>query len=365
MPDLAAIRYGRMSASPLAFYRGAALIMASDLAPTPRSGFDAQLCGDAHLSNFGVFATPEGRAVFDIDEFDETSTGPWEWDVKRLAASVVVAGRERGFSDKQRASAVRATVSSYRSAMRDFAGMRRLDVWYAQLAGDELRGEQGSGLALGPVEPQGVDPEELLAWLQSLFADYRETLSAEQRRLLDQYRLVQFGSEIGSAGTRTWIALLLGRDKDDLLFLQIREARESVLEPFFEPSEFENHAQRVVVGQRLIQAASDVFLGWQRVENGPDGRFDFYVRQLRERKGGADVDRMGPDTMSRHGQLCGWTLARAHARTGDPIAIGAYLGSGTAFDEALGRFAESYADQNERDHAALVDAIASGRIKAL
>ena len=313
-----------MSASPFAFYRGAAVIMASDLAPTPRSGFDAQLCGDAHLSNFGVFGGPEGRLVFDIDEFDETTSGPWEWDVKRLAASVVVAGRERGFTDKQRAASVLATVGRYRAAMQDFAAMRRLDVWYAQLADDELHGEQGSRLSLGPVEPQGVDPDELLAWLQSLFADYRETLSTEQRRLLDQYRLVQFGSEIGSV-TRTWLALLLGRDKDDPLFLQIGEARESVLEPFVKPSEFENHAQRVVVGQRLMQAASDVFLGWQRVENGPDGRFDFYVRQLRERRGGADVDRMGPDTMSRHGQLCGWTLARAHARSSDPIAIAAYL----------------------------------------
>ena len=364
VPELVPIRYGRMSVSPLAFYRGAALIMASDLAPTPRSGFEVQLCGDAHLSNFGVFATPERRLVFDVDDFDETSTGPWEWDVKRLAASVVVAGRERGFTDKQRAATVRATVSRYRSAIREFAGMRRLDVWYAQLPADELRGGRGSRPSLGSVEPQGVDPDDLLAWLQSLFAVYRETLSAEHRRLLDHYRLVQFGGEIGSVGTRAWLALLLGRDNGDRLFLQIKEAGESVLEPFFRPSEFENHAQRVVVGQRMMQAASDVFLGWQRVENGPDGRFDFYVRQLRERKGGADVDRLAPDGMSKYGQLCGWTLARAHARAGDPIAIASYLGSGTAFDDALVLFAESYADQNERDYGALIDAIASGRIKA-
>jgi hypothetical protein len=365
VPDLAALRYGRMSASPFAFYRESALIMASDLAPTPRSGFDAQLCGNAHVSNFGLFAAPAGGIVFDIDEFDETSSGPWEWDVKRLAASVVVAGRERGFSEKDRAAAVLATVGRYRAAMRDFAGMGRLDVWYAQLDADELRGRQAGRLTLGPVEPQGVDPDELLARLQALFADYRDALSPEQRRLLDQYRLVQFGSDpAGNVGARTWVALLLGRDNDDPLFLQLREARESVLEPFFKPSEFENHAQRVVVGQRLLQAASDVFLGWQRVENGPEGRFDFYVRRLRERKGGVDVNGMGPDRVSRYGRLCGWTLARAHARSGDPIAIAAYLGSGTAFDEALVIFAESYADQNQRDYAALTDAIASGRIRA-
>jgi uncharacterized protein (DUF2252 family) len=412
VPELVPIRYGRMSVSPFAFYRGAALVMASDLAPTPRSGFQAQLCGDAHLSNFGVFGTPERRLVFDVNDFDETSHGPWEWDVKRLVASIAVAGRERGFADKQRAGAVLASVSQYRSAMRAFAAMRRLDVWYAHLDADAIveqarargllnravakRTEAGLAKArtkdslqalskltrivdgepriisdpplLVPVEEiaVGMDPEMVIAWLRTLIAEYRDTLTPDRRRLLDEYRLVQFARKVvgvGSVGTRAWIGLFLGRDHDDPLFLQMKEAGESVLEPYAGPSEYENHGQRVVNGQRMMQSATDVFLGWRRI-HGLDGERDFYIRQLRDWKGSADVDQIVPEGMSMYGQLCGWTLARAHARSGDPIAIGAYLGAGSAFDEAMVQFAEAYADQNEQDYKALLDAIASGRIKA-
>ncbi len=408
--ELVPIRYGRMSESAFAFFRGAALIMAADLAPTPRSGFQTQICGDAHLSNFGVFGTPERRLVFDVNDFDETSTGPWKWDVKRLAASIAVAGRERGFSTKERAAAILAAVGLYRTAMKDFAGMRKLDVWYAHLDVERLLDERGSALGRSEVkqtkaelakartrdslralsklttmvdgEPRiisdpplivpidelasDIDPRDLFAWLQAAVADYRETLAPERRVLLEQYRLVQFARKVvgvGSVGTRAWIALSLGRDTGDPLFLQIKEAGASVLEPYVGPSGFENHAERVVVGQRMMQAASDIFLGWKRVES-PEGRTDFYVRQLHDWKGSADVDQMGPQSLSRYAQLCGWTLARAHARCGDPIAIAAYLGSGAAFDEALARFAEGYADQNQRDYAALASAIASGRIEA-
>jgi uncharacterized protein (DUF2252 family) len=412
VPELVPIRYGRMSVSPFTFYRGAALIMASDLAPTPRSGFEVQLCGDAHLSNFGVFGTPERRLVFDVNDFDETSPGPWEWDVKRLAASIAIAGRERGFSDKQRAAAVLATVSRYRAAINEFAAMRKLDLWYAHLDADAVFSEAQNrgilrpnaakrteaGLAkartkdslqalsklthvvdgepriisdpplLVPIEELAadIDPTAIFDWLRSLLAEYRETLTHDRRLLLEQYRLVQFARKVvgvGSVGTRAWIGLFLGRDHQDPLFLQMKEAGESVLEPFAGPSEFENHAQRVVVGQRMMQSATDVFLGWKRVD-GLDGQRDFYVRQLRDWKGSADVDEMVPEGMSLYGQLCGWTLARAHARTGDPIAIASYLGTGSVFDEALVRFAEAYADQNERDYRTLLDAIASGRIAA-
>jgi uncharacterized protein (DUF2252 family) len=412
VPELVPIRYGRMSVSPFAFYRGAALVMASDLAPTPRSGLQAQLCGDAHLSNFGVFGTPERRLVFDVNDFDETSHGPWEWDVKRLVASIAIAGRERGFTDKQRSASVLATVSQYRSAMRAFAAMRKLDVWYAHLDADAVvqqaqargllnravakRTEAGLAKArtkdslqalskltrivdgepriisdpplLVPVEElaTGLDPDVIIAWLRSLIAEYRDTLAPDRRRLLDEYRLVQFARKVvgvGSVGTRAWIGLFLGRDHQDPLFLQMKEAGESVLEPYAGPSEYENHGQRVVVGQRMMQSATDVFLGWRRIE-GLDGERDFYIRQLRDWKGSADVERIVPEGMSMYGQLCGWTLARSHARSGDPIAIGAYLGAGAVFDEAMVQFAEAYADQNELDYHALLDAIASGRIRA-
>jgi uncharacterized protein (DUF2252 family) len=408
--ELVPIRYGRMSESTFAFFRGAALIMASDLAPTPRSGFQAQLCGDAHLSNFGVFGTPERRLAFDVNDFDETSIGPWEWDVKRLAASIAVAGRDRGFSTKERATSILAAVGLYRSAMKDFAGMRKLDVWYAHLDVEQLLEERAGTLGRSEVkqtkaelakartrdslrafsklttmvdgEPRiisdpplivpidelaaDIDPEQALEWLQASVAQYRDTLAPERRVLLDQYRLVQFARKVvgvGSVGTRAWIALLLGRDTGDPLFLQIKEAGESVVEPYVGPSGFENHAERVVVGQRMMQAASDMFLGWNRVD-GPEGRWDYYIRQLHDWKGSADVDQMGAQSLSRYAQMCGWTLARAHARSGDPIAIAAYLGSGAVFDEALVRFAEAYADQNERDYAALMSAIKSGRIEA-
>jgi uncharacterized protein (DUF2252 family) len=413
VPELVPIRYGRMLVSPFAFFRGVALIMAADLASTPRSGLQAQLCGDAHLSNFGVFGTPERRLAFDLNDFDETSPGPWEWDVKRLAASIAVAGRERGFSARERRAAVLAAVSGYRTAMRSFAGMSNLDVWYAHVDVDQLLEQRRAELdpamlertkanlakartrdslrslakltELVDGEPrivsdpplivaveelvQGVEREELHEWLASMFRDYRETLTSDRRHLLEQYRFVHFARKVvgvGSVGTRTWIALFLGRDVGDPLFLQVKEAQESVLEPFLGHGEFDNHAERVVAGQRLMQAASDMFLGWKRLGEGANVSYrDFYVRQLHDWKGSANVERMIPKGMAIYGGLCGWTLARAHARSGDRIAIASYLGSGTVFDEAIATFAEAYADQNERDYQALRVAVEAGRLEAV
>jgi uncharacterized protein (DUF2252 family) len=410
VPELVPIRYGRMLVSPFTFYRGAALVQASDLATTPTSGLRAQLCGDAHLSNFGVFASPERAMLFDVNDFDETLPGPFEWDVKRLAASLVVAGRERGFSGKERSQVVLATVARYRAAMNQFALQTNLEVWYAHL--DVERELAQRGATLDPAtrrrternvakwrtrdnldafakltrvidgEPRIVSDPPLIVPIEELFpADYkrlmgrlhmivrgyRRTLQSDRRQLLESFQLVQVARKVvgvGSVGTRAWILLLLGRDDSDPLILQAKEAEASVLERFVGVSEYANHGQRVVAGQHVMQASSDIFLGWERVEGVDAKRRDFYVRQLRDWKGSADVDTMNPTTMAAYGELCGWTLARAHARSGDRIAISAYLGKNDVFDQAISRFSELYADQNEKDHEGLKAAVDGGRVKA-
>jgi uncharacterized protein (DUF2252 family) len=412
VPELVPIRYGRMLVSPFAFFRGAALIMAADLASTPRSGLPAQVCGDAHLSNFGLFGTPERKLVFDINDFDETHPGPWEWDIKRLAASLAVAGRELGLSTKQRRAAVLATVGGYRTAMRRFAAMTNLAVWYAQTDADQWRTQQRATLAhwsaartdalmakartrdnlrafasltavvdgerrissdpplLVPLEEllQGAERDQALDGLLGLVREYRETLPPDRRRLLEQYRLVHFARKVvgvGSVGTRTHIALFLGRDDTDPLFLQVKEAQPSVLEAFLGKSTYATCGQRVVAGQRLMQAAGDPFLGWLHVEQSLDGGpRDFYVRQLHDWKGSVDIAQATPQGATVYGRLCGATLARAHARSGDRIAIAAYLGAAPVFDEAIAAFAEAYADQNERDYRAFQEAVRTGRLQA-
>jgi uncharacterized protein (DUF2252 family) len=414
LPELVPIRYGRMLTSPFAFYRGAAAIMASDLGMMPNTGLQVQLCGDAHLANFGGFASPERDIVFDINDFDETLPGPWEWDVKRLATSVEIASRERGFDARQRRSIVLSTVGEYRGAMREFASMRNLDVWYALLDATKIQARWGvtakakdikkieadftprahtrdnlrafeklthridDQLKIVSHPPLIVPVEELLAGpsdrfqmvktFQDFLHAYVKTLPDDLRRLLSQFRYVHLARKVvgvGSVGTRTWIALLLGRDDGDPLFLQFKETQASVLEPYAGKSRFMEHGKRVVEGQRLMQAASDIFLGWERVPEGLDGKpHDFYVRQLWDWKLSADVETMSPKEMIIYGEMCGWTLARAHARSGDRIAIAAYLGKGEAFDQALADFAVAYADQNQRDYQALVDAVKSERLKA-
>jgi uncharacterized protein (DUF2252 family) len=412
VPELMPIRYGRMLASPFAFYRGAALIMAHDLAATPRSGFKVQCCGDAHLSNFGVFASPERRLVFDISDFDETLPGPWEWDVKRLAASMLIAARDNGYRVKDQERVVLDAVGQYRTALREFAGMSNLAVWYARLEIEPLLAERAEQFKPAQVKrtekalakarardsmaafsklTQVVDGEarivdqsplivpldqlaqgdarhDLLAALRALMSRYRSSLEFDRRVLLEKFQLTDFARKVvgvGSVGTRAWIALLLGRDGSDPLFLQIKEAEASVLEGFLGPSEFKNHGQRVVAGQRLMQASSDIFLGWLRAESPLDGQSrDFYGRQLKDWKGSAEIDQMLPQAMRTYGKLCGWTLARAHARSGDCIAIASYLGNGPAFDRAVLQFSKTYADQNEHDYHQLVDAVDSGTIAA-
>ena len=414
VPELVPIRYGRMMSSPFAFFRGAALGMASDLAGTPVSGITVQACGDAHLLNFGLYASPERRLVFDVNDFDETLPGPWEWDVKRLAASIAIAGRDRGFSTAERRRAVLDTVGQYRVTMREFAGMRTLDVWYARLEADQIvqrlravakavdrqrlrRREQDiakaatrtnlqaasklSRLVDGrpefvsqpPVVERLVDllpadqRHRLESGLGDLVSGYARSLAADRRVLLDRFRVADMARKIvgvGSVGTRCWILLLVGRDVGDPLILQAKEAQPSVLERFQSRSEHGNAGQRVVVGQRLMQAASDIFLGWHRT-TGVDGkRRDFYVRQLRDGKGSFDTSQMVPAGLAAYGRFCGWTLARAHARSGDRIAIAAYLGSSDVFDRALVEFAEAYADRTERDHDALRRAVKDGRVQA-
>jgi uncharacterized protein (DUF2252 family) len=410
VPELLPIRYARMASSAFAFFRGAALPMASDLATTPRSGLNVQLCGDAHLSNFGLFASPERHVVFDINDFDETLPGPWEWDVKRLATSVEIAGRANGYSSKVRRASVLATVAAYRGSMRAFAKMDPLDVWYshadmtriAALTEGSLNPHQRKNVqrtvakaqtkdnlgALGrfasvqdgvprlTAEPPlvvpvrdlwaGKEAQKVAEELRRLLSDYRDTLEPERRVLLDRYRLVDMARKVvgvGSVGTRSWMLLLID---DDLhpLFLQAKEAGPSALEQFVGASEYDNAGQRVVIGQRLMQAVSDIFLGWIRATGTDDVRRDFYLRQLRDWKGSAEVETIRPEGIGPYGELCGWTLARAHARSGDPVAVAAYLGGSPSFDEAVHSFAESYADQNERDHQSLLDAIGSGRITA-
>ena len=411
VPELVPIRYGRMLSSPFAFYRGAAAIMASDLAPTPRSGVDVQCCGDAHLSNFGLFGSPERRLIFDVNDFDETLPGPWEWDLKRLVASIAVAGRERGLSQRDRERGMLETAGSYRALMARFAAARNIDVWYARVdvealvpkvAGEvdaRMRKRAGKVVAKARtrdsmdalakltrivdghprivskppliVSLDDLDEErrsQTIATLRGVMRGYRTTLQDNRGVLLDSYELADFARKVvgvGSVGTEAWIALLLGRDDGDPLFLQIKEAQPSVHEAFLGSSDYRHAGQRVVEGQRLMQATSDIFLGWLTSPEDLDGRArDYYVRQLRDWKGSAEIDAMTAEELISYGRLCGATLARAHARSGDRIAIAAYLGSGDVFDRALVAFGESYADQNERDYAALGAAVKSGRVIA-
>ena len=412
VPELVPLRYGRMMVSPFTFYRGGALLMASDLAATPRSGLNAQICGDAHLSNFGVFASPERQMMFDINDFDETLPGPWEWDVKRLAASFEIAGRDRGLKPADRRAVVLAGVAEYRIRMHEFAAARNLDVWYAHIPVDRIfkeleatatKKQQAKAKAnaakartrdsmqaftklthlvdgqrriisdpplIVPIEeliPPGSGRDDIESELRELIRSYRRTLETDRRELIESFEYVHFARKVvgvGSVGTRAWIALMLGRDDQDPLFLQAKEAQESVLERFVGKSKYTNHGQRVVAGQRLMQASSDIFLGWQRV-TGLDGKDrDFYLRQLRDWKGSADVDTMAVSLMAGYARVCAATLARAHARSGDRIAIASYLGNSDTFDRAIADFSAAYADQNERDYQALVDAVGSGRLEA-
>jgi hypothetical protein len=412
LPELVPVRYGRMAASTFAYFRGAALPMASDLAATPVTGLHVQACGDAHLSNFGVFGSPERRLVFDINDFDETLPAPWEWDVKRLAASVEIAARENDLPPAQRRKIVLAAATRYREAMRDFADVTNLQVWYARLDVDELQaelkptGRLRKAVSTGLAKARSTDSMKALAKLthtvdgrpqivsdppltvpirdlfpgaeedaasmtgalHDLLASYRQTLPADTAELLARYELADIARRVvgvGSVGTRCWIVLMLASDGSDPLFLQVKEAEESVLAQFAGRSRFPNQGERVVVGQRFMQAASDILLGWIRVTRGVDGRHhDYYVRQLHDWKFSFNIAGMPPGWLRQYASYCGWTLARAHAKTGDRFAIAAYLGGSDVFDQAVADFAASYADQSERDHARLVDAIKSGRLAA-
>ena len=408
--ELVPIRYGRMLASPFSFYRGAAAIMAMDLAKTPQSGFEAQLSGDAHLSNFGIFAAPDRQLVLDVNDFDETLPGPWEWDLKRLAASIVIAGRDRDFTPQETRRAVLRTVREYRETMRKFAAMRNFDVWYARLDVDALLADlakvadrkqmkaahknvakahkKNSLRAFDRLvrevdgEPRIISDPPLLVPADELVSEderkaleelilemigrYRKSLEGDRRHLIDSFRFVEMARKVvgvGSVGTRAWVLLMMGRDGQDPLFMQAKEADASVLEPYAGASEFKNHGQRVVEGQWLMQTASDILLGWLPAI-GYDGKDrDFYVRQLWDGKRSVDIETLPPEGLEIYGKVCGWTLAQAHARSGDRIAIGAYLGKGDSFDQAIAEFSERYADQNELDYAALADAAKSGSIK--
>ena len=414
--DLVPIRYGRMLVSPFTFYRGAALIMAADLATTPDTGITVQLCGDAHLSNFGVFGSPERRMLFDINDFDETLPGPWEWDIKRMAASFEIMGRHRGFDAAERRTAVVAGVAEYRERMREAAGLGTLAAWYDQLDATvllnlvraerranrldkkeaksaELRVSQayardsarvlakradkvGGELrivadppVIVPIEdlPRTEEWDEPTPLIKALLAQYRDTLG-RQGHPIEEFSYIHAARKVvgvGSVGTRCYILLLMGRDHNDPLFLQVKEAQASVLERFVGPSTFPHHGERVVAGQRLMQAATDIFLGWQRIK-GLDGvTRDYYVRQFHDWKGGAEVELLLPPGAAFYARLCGATLARAHARWGDRIAIAAYLGKGDAFDQAIADFSVTYADQNERDYHAFAAAVEAGRITAV
>jgi len=403
LENLVPIRYGRMSMSPFAFLRGSAAVMASDLAKTPSSGIQAQLCGDAHLSNFGVYASPERRQVFDVNDFDETLTGPWEWDIKRLAASVVVAGRQNGYTPQDIKRTVLRSMQRYREFMQQFAQMSHLDVWYFHLDVETIMamarnkagqkqveraserackrtrfeifpklGEAVNGQYRIKDEPplifhydpldSSMDNLDTEAW-RAFVLDYLATLSEERRIVISRYRSLDLAHKVvgvGSVGTRCAIVLMLGgAEGDDPLFMQIKEAQASVMEPYLGESPYKNHGQRVVVGQHLMQAASDPFLGWTTF----NGR-DYYGRQLRDMKWSAEVETMDPVLFTGYVELCAATLARAHARTSDPAQISGYLGSKDVFDQAIASFAEAYADQTERDHAALLTAIKEGRVQA-
>lgn len=401
-----------MMASPFAFFRGSAIVMARDLASTASSGINVQLCGDAHVSNFGGYASPERQLVFGLNDFDETLPGPWEWDLKRLVASVAIEGRDRGFSARKRRVVAQRTSRAYRLAMRRFAHMGNLEVWYARLTMQDIY-DQWAGQAsrtavrnfrrqvkkamskdstraaakltrLVDGERRMVSDPPLIVPLEELLADderrgfeesvlsalraYRGTLSGDRRHLLDRFHYAAMSRKVvgvGSVGTRAWVVLLLGLDRGDELLLQLKEALPSVLAPYCGRSEYDNQGQRVVEGQRLMQSSSDIFLGWHR---GPalDGTSrDFYVRQLWDWKLSPDIANQEADTFGIMGQICGWTLARAHARSGDRLAIGKYLGSSDVFDVAMADFAEAYADQNALDHARFVEAVQSSRIEAL
>jgi uncharacterized protein (DUF2252 family) len=407
IPELVPVRYGRMLVSPFTFYRGAALPMAADLAAIPAAGFRVQLCGDAHLSNFGVFGSPERRLVFDVNDFDETLPGPFEWDVKRLVASLVVAGRDNGFAAADARRVAVAAAARYCRAMREFAASPTLAVWYSHLDVDDTvarfkvrlkksqvkktesmaakvrtRDSMQAVAKLTKVvdgqreivsDPPLIVPVEELApdasydMLRSLVSDYMRTLPPDRQHLLGRFRLTRVARKVvgvGSVGTQAWIMLMEAEDDLDPLLLQAKQAERSVLAAYSGESQYDNQGERVVSGQRLMQAASDIFLGWQRTTVSGLGRTDYYVRQLRDWKYSAPIERMGPGEMADYGELCGWTLARAHARTGDRFAIAAYLGGSGKFEQAVADFGVSYADQTERDHAALADAAASGLVEA-
>jgi uncharacterized protein (DUF2252 family) len=432
-PDLVPVRHGRMMVSPFTFYRGAAKIMAADLKDTPVAGLDAQLCGDAHLSNFGVFASPERRLLFDLNDFDETLPGPFEYDVKRMAASFMIAARNNAFSKGDARAATQASVTAYREAMAAFAQMPTMDIWYAHLDEDELMGAIRSTVAqtkkpakgakkgkkdkeqqklaqlaqkraektaakahtrdslqalskLGELvdgtyrivsQPPvivpardlaatyGLSPDEVMPAIHDQFRAYRATLQDDRRHLLERFEIVDAARKVvgvGSVGTRAFIVLLQGRDAQDPLFLQIKEATASVLEAYLPKSRYEQHGERVVQGQRMMQAASDIYLGWTK---GRDVTRDFYWRQLRDMKGSALVELMTPLGLTFYARICGRTLARAHARSGDPVAIATYLGAGDAFDKSITDFCERYADQNEKDYQEFVTAVRSGRLEAV
>src|SRR4051795_11312837 len=400
LPELGSIRYGRMLQSPFAYYRGAARVMAADLAGAPRSGLTVQMCGGAHVSNFGLYGSPERRLVFDANDFDETLPGPFEHDVQRLVASLVIAAREKGLGRKQRRALSVATGARYRQAMAEFAGTRDLDVWYSRIDADELQRELAPQLEAGPrkrlarmlekartrdtlqafgkltevvdgqlrlrAEPPLLVPlrdimprrqeQDTESAFRELISEYRSSLRSDHRTLLEGYSFIDMARKVvgvGSVGTRCWVVLLVGRDQDDPLLLQVKEAAPSVHAEFLGPSRYANQGQRVVAGQRLMQQASDIFLGWQRT-TGIDGvDRDFYVRQLRDWKGSLEIGDLRPDGLKMYGEVCAWCLARAHARSGDRFAIAGYLGSSPAFDHALADFGEAYADLTERDHAAL------------
>jgi uncharacterized protein (DUF2252 family) len=388
-PDLVPVRHGRMMVSPFTFYRGAARVMAEDLKDTPTAGLGVQLCGDAHLSNFGVFGSPERRLVFDLNDFDETLPGPFEWDVKRMAASFVVAARDNGFTPADGRAAALASVTAYREAMAGFARQGTM----AKLAEKRVReaaakahtrdslqalsklGELDDGryrivnqppvvIPVRDLAPE-LTPDRLSKLIREQFTAYRTSLQPDMRHLLGHFEVVDFARKVvgvGSVGTRCFIVLLQGRDASDPLFLQVKEATASVLEEHLPRSRYRQHGQRVVQGQRLMQATSDIYLGWAR---GVDVNRHFYWRQLRDMKGSVPIEEMTPIGLTLYAQLCGWTMARAHARSGDPVAIAAYLGRGDAFDRAITDFSERYADQNERDYQEFTTAIKSGRLKAV
>ncbi len=412
LQDLVPLRYARMSASAFTFYRGAAALMAHDLGTRPSTSLTVQLAGDAHLANFGGFATAERTLVFDLNDFDETLPGPFEWDIKRLVASFEVAGRHKNISPERRADNIAAVAQEYRNGMAEFAGMTRLDVWYAHMEAEDIlqrwattadsahiesfrkvlakgrkktsaqamsryttRGPGGTLQVISDppfVEPiselSGVDPDKVRSWVTDILAEYRTSLPDDLKVLLDGYRVVDVGRKVvgvGSVGTRCWIALLVGKnDPADDLVLQFKEASASVLESVAQPSAYSNHGQRVVEGQRLMQASSDMLLGWTSIAGLDGQKRDFYVRQMWDWKTSADLDTMDEMALAVYARVCGWTLARAHARSGDRYAIAAYLGSGRTFTKAMAAYASAYADQNQRDYDAFMRAIVDGRIQS-